>query len=113
MVAGIGSLWEKIPNLPDIRPQYLRTPKLNPSLSVNYLTEKTNYFFQGDVLHQKVPNKNELSDRVYEDGRVVKQQYLENRYQTSFSIKTGFDFFPKVLIGRPMDGQGLGVGQGL
>ncbi len=93
LVAGIGSLWEKNPNLPDIRPQYLRTPKLNPSLSLNYRTEKLNYFFQGDVLQQKILNKNEFSDRLYNDGSVVRQQYQENRDQTSFTLKTGFDFF--------------------
>lgn len=91
--AGIGSLWEKHPNLPDIRPQYLRTPKLNPSLSLNYRTEKANYFVQGDLLNQKILNKNDFSDRFYDDGSVVRQQYQENRDQTSFTFKTGVDLF--------------------
>ncbi len=91
--AGMGSLWEKNPNLPGIRPQYLRTPKLNPSLSLNYRTEKANYFIQGDLLDQKILNKNDFSDRHYDDGNVVRQQYQENRNQTSFTIKTGTDFF--------------------
>ena len=42
MMAGAGALWVKKENLPTIRPQYQRTPKLNPSLSVNYRKGATN-----------------------------------------------------------------------
>ena len=33
---GLGSLWVRKENLPSIRPQYTFTPKLNPSVSINY-----------------------------------------------------------------------------
>ena len=41
---GIGSLWIRQENLPSIRPQYQFTPKINPSLSVNYRKKKINIF---------------------------------------------------------------------
>ncbi len=39
---GLGAIWEKKENLPNIRPQYQGTPKINPSLSLNYRKNKTN-----------------------------------------------------------------------
>ena len=38
--SGFGALWVKKENLPGIRPQYTFTPKLNPSLSINYRKAK-------------------------------------------------------------------------
>src|SRR5690606_22197841 len=46
MTTGIGSVWEKVDNMPTIDPQYRLTPKLNPSLSLNYRGARTNVFLQ-------------------------------------------------------------------
>ena len=58
---GLGALWIKKQNLPTIRPQYQYTPKINPSLSLNYRKNKVNVFFQGDYLYTQTLNKNELT----------------------------------------------------
>jgi outer membrane receptor protein involved in Fe transport len=92
LIAGIGALGEKRQNFPDVSDQYLWNPSINPSLSLNYRTEKLNYFFQGDALSFKRLNKNEFIQRTYEDGQVIQQQYLENRTQSSFTVRTGVDW---------------------
>lgn len=94
LTAGLGSLWEKRENLPTIREQYRFTPKVNPSLSLNYRTGKTNLFFQGDALSQKAINKNEFFDRRYDDGSRIQQQFLENRTQLATTGKGGLDWTP-------------------
>ena len=48
---GVGALWQKKENLPTIRPQYQSTPKINPSLSLNYRKNKVNAFLQADWLY--------------------------------------------------------------
>jgi hypothetical protein len=65
---GLGALWIKKQNLPTIRPQYQYTPKINPSLSLNYRKNKVNVFFQGDYLYTQTLNKNEFVTRTYNDG---------------------------------------------
>ena len=93
LTAGAGALWEKRENLPTIRPQYRWTPKLNPSLSLNERKNKYNAFFQGDVLAQKALNKNEFITRSYDDGSIIEQQFLENRSQLAFTLKSGIDWY--------------------
>ncbi len=90
---GVGSLWKNRQNLPSIRQQYSLTPKLNPTVSINYRTKKSNFNFQGDGLKQKAVNKNEYFTRTYSDGTVINQQFLENRSQYEYTAKTGFDYF--------------------
>lgn len=90
---GVGALWRKRDNLPDIRPQYQFTPKINPTLSINYRKKKFNLFLQGDLLWQKVLNKNDFIDRIYDNGTVIHQQYQENRTQLSTTVKAGVDWF--------------------
>ena len=90
---GLGALWIKKENYPGIRPQYQATPKLNPSLSLNYRKGKINLFFQGDDLYTKTLNKNEFVDRYYDDGSVVKQQTKRNRTTNIVTAKTGIDWF--------------------
>ncbi len=46
LTAGAGALWVKKENYPDIRPQCQKTPKINPSLSLNYRKNKVNLFLQ-------------------------------------------------------------------
>lgn len=93
MTTGIGSVWEKVDNMPTIDPQYRLTPKLNPSLSLNYRGARTNVFLQSDFLWHKRVNKNEFFDRNYTDLSVLKQQYLENRVQNIPTGRLGVDWF--------------------
>lgn len=90
---GIGSLWIKIENLPGIRPQYQYTPKLNPYFSFNYRKKKINFFLQGDLLWHKAVNKNEFIQRIYDNDTVINQQFLENRTQLAYTVKTGIDWY--------------------
>ena len=50
---GLGALWVRKENLPTIRPQYTFTPKVNPSLSLNYRKEKINIFFKRTIYIRK------------------------------------------------------------
>jgi outer membrane receptor protein involved in Fe transport len=93
LTGGLGALWIKQENLPAIRPQYQATPKINPSLSLNYQKNKVNLFFQGDDLYTKTLNKNEFVDRFYDDGAVVKQQTKRNRTTNFLTLKAGIDWF--------------------
>lgn len=89
---GLGALWERKDNLPTIRPQYTTTPKLNPSLSLNYRKNKINLFFQGDYLYTETLNKNEFVTRTYTDGTVIKQQSKRNRDTHFTTLKSGIDW---------------------
>lgn len=91
---GLGALWIKKDNLPTIRPQYQYTPKVNPSLSLNYRKKKTNLFFQGDYLLTNTLNKNEFVDRYYDTGEIIRQQTKRNRNTTIGTAKAGFDYNP-------------------
>lgn len=90
---GLGALWMKEKSLPGTRPQYTATPKLNPSLSLNYRKNKVNAFFQGDYLYNKTLNRNDFAERFYADGDTVRQQVLRNRITTSGTVRTGIDWF--------------------
>ncbi len=63
LTTGLGALWQKQENLPAIRPQYQGTPKINPSVSLNYRKKGINVFLQGDYLYNKTLNKNDFTDR--------------------------------------------------
>lgn len=89
---GLGALWEKRENLPGIRPQYRATPKINPSLSVNYRRNKMNWFLQGDWLYTQTLNRNEFTTRFYNNGDVVEQQVKRNRNTSYATVKTGVDY---------------------
>lgn len=91
--AGLGSLWVRKENLPGIRPQYQATPKLNPSLSLNYRKNKANFFLQADNLYTETLNKNEFVTRTYEDGTVINQQLKRNRNTNVFNSTAGIDLF--------------------
>jgi len=94
LTTGLGALGEKRENLPGIRDQYRFTPKVNPSASVNYKKDQINFFFMGDVLYHQQMMRNEFITRTYEDGRVINQQFLENRTQPIYNLKTGLDWSP-------------------
>ncbi len=89
---GLGSLWVRQENLPTIRPQYQFTPKINPSLSLNYRKKKINVFFQADNLYTQTLNKNEFVTRTYDDGTTINQQLKRNRNTNFFTSKAGFDW---------------------
>jgi outer membrane receptor protein involved in Fe transport len=91
MMGGAGALWTRKENLPTIRPQYQGTPKLNPSLSLNYRKGATNTFVQGDWLHSPTLNKNEFSTRTYDDGTVIIQQIKRNRNTDYATLNAGVD----------------------
>jgi len=90
--SGLGSLWVRRNNLPDIRPQYTLTPKLNPSLSLNYRKKKLNVFLQADNLYTQTLNKNEYVTRTYDDGTIINQQLKRNRNTNFFNAKIGVDW---------------------
>lgn len=90
---GLGALWVRKENLPTIRPQYTFTPKVNPSLSLNYRKEKINTFFQADNLYTQTLNKNEFVTRTYDDGTIIKQQLKRNRNTNFFTSKAGIDWY--------------------
>ncbi|RYU93619.1 outer membrane beta-barrel family protein [Emticicia agri] len=92
LASGLGALWIKHHNLPTIRPQYQATPKINPSLSLNYRRNKINAFFQGDYLYTRTLNKNEFVDRFYDNGDVVRQQTKRNRRTSLPTAKAGIDW---------------------
>ncbi len=89
---GAGALWVRQENLPTIRPQYQFTPKINPSLSLNYRKNKINAFFQGDYLYTETLNKNEFVTRTYENGTIINQQTKRNRNTAFTTLKAGIDW---------------------
>ena len=90
---GLGALWVRQENLPGIRPQYQATPKLNPSVAVNYRKNKINLFLQADNLYTQTLNKNEFVTRTYGDGRIINQQLKRNRNTNFLTSKAGLDWF--------------------
>jgi len=89
---GLGSLWVRHDNLPTIRPQYQFTPKINPSLSLNYRKKKINAFLQLDNLYTQTLNKNEFVTRTYTDGTIINQQLKRNRNTNFLTSKIGIDW---------------------
>lgn len=93
LTGGVGALWIKKDNYPTIRPQYQNTPKINPSISLNYRKKKVNLFLQADDLYTHTLNKNEFVDRYYDNGDTVRQQTKRNRDTNIVTTKGGFDYF--------------------
>lgn len=89
---GVGALWQKKANLPTIRPQYQATPKINPSLSLNYRKNKVNAFLQADWLYTETLNKNEFVTRTFDDGTIINQQTKRNRNTHFVTTKAGIDW---------------------
>jgi len=92
LAGGLGALWVKKENLPTIRPQYQNTPKLNPSISLNYRKKNTNLFLQADDLYTQTLNKNEFTTRTYDDGTIINQQLKRNRSTNFLNSKIGLDW---------------------
>jgi outer membrane receptor protein involved in Fe transport len=94
LTTGLGALLVRKKNLPGIRPQYQATPKINPSLSLNYKKNKVNTFLQADWLYTQTLNRNDFAQRIYDDGTVINQQVKRNRTTTFSTVKTGVDWKP-------------------
>lgn len=92
LTTGVGALWEKKENLPGIRPQYQGTPKINPSISLNYRKNKLNTFIQADWLYTQTLNRNEFATRIYDTGEIIQQQVKRNRNTSYATLKTGADW---------------------
>ena len=92
LTTGIGALWQKKANLPGIRPQYQATPKINPSLSLNYRKNKINTFLQADWLYTETLNKNEFVTRTFDNGTIINQQTKRNRNTHFVTTKAGVDW---------------------
>lgn len=92
-ITGLGALWVRKENLPTIRPQYQFTPKVNPSVSLNYRKGKVNAFFQADNLYKHTLDKNEFVTRTYDDGTIIRQQLKRNRNTNYFTSKAGIDWY--------------------
>ncbi len=92
ITTGVGSLWQRKENLPTIRPQYTFTPKINPTLSLNYRKEKVNIFLQADNLYTQTLNKNEYVTRSYDDGTIINSQLKRNRNTNFLTTKAGMDW---------------------
>lgn len=92
MGTGLGALWVRKNNLPTVHQQYQFTPKLNPSISLNYRKKKVNMFLQLDDLYTQTLNKNEFVTRVYDDGTVINQQTVRNRNTNFFTSNLGLDW---------------------
>jgi len=90
--SGLGALWKKKENLPGIRPQYQRTPKINPSLTLNFREKKINVFLQSDWLYTETLNKNEFVTRSFIDGSIIEQQTKRNRNTHFLTNKAGIDW---------------------
>ncbi|MBI1306398.1 MAG: TonB-dependent receptor [Bacteroidetes bacterium] len=94
MGGGVGAWWVRHGNLPDIRPQYTMTPKINPSVSLNYRKDKVNVFFNADDLYTHSLNKNEFTTRYYDDGTLIRQQLKRNRNTNFVTSRIGLDYNP-------------------
>lgn len=92
LTSGLGALWVRKENLPTIRPQYTFTPKINPSLSLNYRKKNVNIFLQADNLYTQTLNKNEFVTRKYDDGTVINSQLKRNRNTNFLTTKGGVDW---------------------
>jgi outer membrane receptor protein involved in Fe transport len=93
LIGGLGAIMMKKENLPTISSQYQYTPKINPSLSLNYRKNKVNLFMQADYLYTQTLNKNEFVTRTYDDGTIVQQQTKRNRNTGFLTARAGADIY--------------------
>lgn len=88
---GLGVLTKKFDN--DLKGAQIHpTPKINPSLSLNYKNKKLLLYLQSDLLIQRRLVKNEFISRNVE-GVMTDQIYIENRVQPITNINLGMDYY--------------------
>jgi outer membrane receptor protein involved in Fe transport len=90
---GMGQFTKQRPDLPTDLGSFSYNEKVVPSANINYRTEKTRTFLQGEVLFQDDLPNNEFTTRFYDDGRVIESQVPENREQYHYTIRGGVDWF--------------------
>lgn len=93
LALGIGALGKRRADLPTDWPSFDNNKKITPSLSLNRRSDKSNFYFQSEVLSQKKLPNNEFTTRYYDNGDVIASQVPENRKQTQYVLKTGIDLF--------------------
>lgn len=93
MSVGLGSLWQRKGNYPGVRSQHKLTPKLNPSIALNYKKEKYNLFVQVDDFFTKILSNNDFTTRIYDNGEEVKQQMMRNKRTNYLNTKAGIDWY--------------------
>jgi outer membrane receptor protein involved in Fe transport len=89
---GLGALSKRKEDIPTDFGSFSVNPKLIPSLNLNYRTEKLNYFLQTEFIFQEALPNNELTTRLYDDGRNIVSQVPENRRQFRSIIAGGVDY---------------------
>ncbi|QZE13611.1 TonB-dependent receptor [Halosquirtibacter laminarini] len=92
---GVGELTNSPQNIAgiSIQDKYRFTPKVTPSILLNYRSEKINYFIQADATARKKINSNIFSQRIYDNGDITDQQFSEMREQLFYNVKFGVDWF--------------------
>jgi outer membrane receptor protein involved in Fe transport len=91
--AGMGQFTKQRPDLPTDLGSFSTNPKISPTLSLTYNTERVRGFGQGEFLYQNDLPNNEFTTRYYDDGRVIRSQVPENREQTHYVARLGTDLF--------------------
>ena len=91
---GLGALFVKKANMASIDPPFAWTPKVNPSIALNYRKNKWNVFGQTDYLYTQTLNANQFVERLYEDGTTIHQETRRNRTTQFTNSKVGIDYTP-------------------
>ena len=90
---GVGRFTKDKKDLPSVLGSYSINPKVIPSLNMNYRTSSFNWFIQSEVMRLRGLPNNEFSTRHYDTGESVISQVPENRMQTHYIVKSGFDWY--------------------
>ncbi|MFI3290162.1 MAG: outer membrane beta-barrel family protein [Rikenellaceae bacterium] len=94
---GIGEMTHSPANLDlggiEMQDKYAFTPKLLPNVNVNYRSDKINYFLNAEAIARHKVGSNVFTDRYYDDGTVINQQFSEMREQIVYDIKSGLDWY--------------------
>lgn len=93
LALGLGTLSRRKADLPTDWPSFNTNPKITPSINLNRRTDRSNFFFQSELLFQDNLPNNEFTTRFYDDGRIIASQVPENREQVRYIGKTGIDLF--------------------
>ena len=88
---GLGALTRRRVDVPSALGSYSVNPKYIPSLNMNYKKGKINLFLQSEILRQERLPNNEFTTRYYDNGDITLSQVPENRKQTQYIVKGGFD----------------------
>lgn len=90
---GIGTLARRKADLPNDLGSYAMNPKLIPSLSLNYKTDKIRFYLMPEAMFLKHLPNNEFTTRTYGDGTATISQVPENRHQQHYIVNGGLDWY--------------------